>query len=293
MTKPIVSIITPSFNQGRFIEETIKSVISQEGDFFLEYLIMDGGSTDDSVEVMERYGRLLKEGKWPVRCKGIEYRWVREKDNGQADAVNKGFRAAKGEVLGWINSDDTYIPGAIKKAKEFLEAHKDVLMVYGEGNHINEGGEIIERYPTELDIKRLAEACFICQPTVFLRRRVFEEVGFLDPNLHYCMDYEYWIRISKKLKMGHIRELLANSRLHPETKTASKRLEACEEAVGMLKRRYGRVPASWVFAYAHVKLENRLRRGTPFRDYLFKAAWGLFSAYEYLRINGPLARKNI
>ncbi|MDO8427110.1 MAG: glycosyltransferase family 2 protein, partial [Deltaproteobacteria bacterium] len=173
MTPTIVSIVTPSFNQGRFVEETIKSVISQEGDFHIEYLIMDGGSTDDSVEVIKKYGRLLKEGKWPVRCRGIEYKWVSEKDKGQADAVNKGFSASKGEMLGWLNSDDTYLPGAIEKAVRFFNEHKDVMMLYGEGYHIKESGEVIQRYYTEpFDKKRLAEVCFICQPAVFLRRRV-------------------------------------------------------------------------------------------------------------------------
>src|SRR3972149_7029872 len=108
MNDATVTIVTPSFNQGRFIGETIESVISQEGDFLLEYLIMDGGSTDNSVEVIKKYEDLLKGGGWPVRCRGIEYRWVSVKDNGQADAINKGFMASKGETLAWLNSDDVY-----------------------------------------------------------------------------------------------------------------------------------------------------------------------------------------
>src|SRR5574340_1418719 len=120
MTGPVITVVTPSFNQGRFIDETIRSVISQEGDFYLEYLIMDGGSTDETVDIIKKYDRLIKEGKWPVKCRGIEYRWVSEKDNGQADAVNKGFKIARGEILGWLNSDDTYLPGALGKALKYL-----------------------------------------------------------------------------------------------------------------------------------------------------------------------------
>ncbi len=286
MTPTMVSIVTPSFNQGRFVEETIKSVISQEGDFHIEYLIMDGGSTDDSVEVIKKYGRLLKEGKWPVRCRGIEYKWVSEKDKGQADAVNKGFRAAKGETLGWLNSDDTYLPGAIEKAVRFFNEHSDVMMVYGEGYHIKESGEVIQRYYTEpFDKKRLSEVCFICQPAVFLRRRVIDEAGLLDAGLHYCMDYEYWMRIAKRFKIGYLPEYLANSRLHPETKTMSRRFDVHKEIVKAVKLHYGYVPDSWVHAYTRVFLERWLSLDKGLKKALFKIVWPLLFVFKYIQIN--------
>src|SRR3990170_2770087 len=128
---PKITIVTPSYNQGRFIEETIKSVLSQEGGFYIEYLIMDGGSTDNSVEVIKKYDRLLKEGRWPVKCLGITYSWASEKDKGQSDAINKGFRQARGDYIAWLNSDDTYEPGAIGKAVDYLQAHPEYMMVYG------------------------------------------------------------------------------------------------------------------------------------------------------------------
>src|SRR4030065_830719 len=112
MNSPLVSVVTPSYNQGRYIEETIKSVLSQEGDFRIEYLIMDGGSTDNSVEVIKKYDRLLKEGRWPVKCLGITYSWTSEKDKGQTDAINKGFAGCTGEILNWINRDDRPTPAA-------------------------------------------------------------------------------------------------------------------------------------------------------------------------------------
>ena len=107
----IITVVTPSYNQGKFLEETIISVIGQEGDFFLDYIIVDGGSKDSSVELIKKYEALLQRGEWPIRCRGIEYRWLSEKDNGQTDAIIKGFRMAKAEVLAWLNSDDTTFPG--------------------------------------------------------------------------------------------------------------------------------------------------------------------------------------
>jgi glycosyltransferase involved in cell wall biosynthesis len=143
---PTVSIVTPSFNQGVFIEETIASVLSQQGDFYLDYIIMDGGSTDDSVEIIKKYDRLLREGSWPVACRGIAYRWTSGKDAGQADAINKGFAIAAGEILGWLNSDDTYLPGAVATAVDYFAAHPDNVMVYGNAYYTDSAGIVTSSY---------------------------------------------------------------------------------------------------------------------------------------------------
>src|SRR5262245_11033457 len=152
---PLVSIVTPSYNQGRYIEATIQSVLEQDY-HHLEYLVLDGGSTDQTLTVLQRYeDRLL---------------WISEKDRGQADAINKGFRLAQGQILGWLNSDDTYLPGTIRRVVDYFQTRRDVGMVYGEGYHVDASGKIIERYYTEpFSFQRLAEICFICQPTVFMR----------------------------------------------------------------------------------------------------------------------------
>ncbi len=287
---PKISVVTPSYNQGQFIEETIKSVLSQEGDFFIEYMIMDGGSTDDSVEVIKKYDRLLKEKKWPLKCRGVEYSWVSEKDKGQTDAVNKGFRAATGEILGWLNSDDTYLPGAFAKVVEYFGTHDDVMMAYGEGYYISKEGDIMERYPTEpFDIKRLAETCFICQPSVFMRRDVPDEAGYLDDGLNYCMDYEYWIRIAKKgLKIGFIPEYLANSRLYAETKTMSRSFEVHKEIVRSIKMHYGRVPNSWIYGYACSQAERWLKMDKDLKNRLFLFTVRLIYIYRSVQINRSL-----
>lgn len=285
---PRVSIVTPSFNQGKFIEETIRSVISQTGNFHLEYLIMDGGSTDNTVEVIRKYEKLLREKKWPIRCAGIEFLWVSEGDRGQSDAVNKGFSRSKGEFLGWLNSDDTYIEGSVQKALDYFRAHPEMMMVYGEGYHVDEDGKIIERYYTEpFDYKRLAELCFICQPTVFLKRASVEEIGLLDESLDFCMDYDYWIRLAKKLKVGYAPEYFANSRLHADTKTMSKRKEAHKEIVQMVKHHYGYVPNNWLYAYTRLCVEGFM----PMRGMakpVFKLSWGLFFLFKCLQVNKRL-----
>jgi glycosyltransferase involved in cell wall biosynthesis len=152
-----VSIITPSYNQGRYLERTIRSVLEQRRPF--EYLVMDGGSSDESVEILQRYS--------------AELQWVSEADRGQADAVNKGLARATGEIIGWLNSDDIFYPGAVAAAADFLMRRPDVDVVYGNGNHIDEHDRVIEPYPTEdWDFERLKERCFLCQPAVFFRRRL-------------------------------------------------------------------------------------------------------------------------
>jgi len=189
---PLVSIVTPSYNQGRFIRETIESVLSQDYPH-TEYMVIDGGSTDTTVAVLRGYGQ--------------RFFWTSEPDRGQAHAVNKGWMMARGEVWGWLNSDDLYLPGAVGNAVDYLVSHPDVGMVYGEAYHVSEEGIIIERYPTEpFDASRLGDTCYICQPTVFIRRTVVEDVGFLDESLNYCIDYDLWIRIAKRYRIGYVRE---------------------------------------------------------------------------------------
>jgi glycosyltransferase involved in cell wall biosynthesis len=246
--EPVVSIITPSYNQGRYIEATIQSVLNQDYPH-LEYIVVDGGSSDNTIEVLKKYdGRLT---------------WISEKDRGQADAINKGFRMAKGEIVAWLNSDDTYLPGAIRHAVGYFEAHPEIGLLYGEGYHIDEDGDLIERYYTEpFDYRRLGEVCFICQPTVFIRAEVIRAVGPLDITLNYCLDYEFWMRIAKRFQIGYLDAYLANSRLHTDTKTLSRRVEVHRENLQVVKRHYGRVPVRWTNAYAHAFLTEKLMQKT-------------------------------
>jgi glycosyltransferase involved in cell wall biosynthesis len=237
---PLVTIVTPSYNQGRFIRETIDSILTQDYPN-IEYIVMDGGSTDETVEILKSYGDRIK--------------WISEKDGGQADAVNKGIQLASGEIIGWLNSDDTYLPGAIKQAVNFLTSHQDIGVVYGEGYHTKENGEIIDRYPTEsFNFKRLAQTCFICQPTAFFRKEVFRTVGLLKKELHLCMDYELWMRIAKTYEIAYIPYFFATSRMYEDNKTLSRRKEVFAEIIKTVKFHYGYVPLSWVNGYVDYKL---------------------------------------
>lgn len=271
---PDVTIITPSYNQGIFIEETILSVLNQEG-AAIEYIVMDGGSTDDTLKILAKYADRLE--------------YVSEKDRGQTDAINKGLQRSRGRILAYLNSDDTYLPGAVARAARFLDDHPEFGMVYGEGYHVDATGKFIERYYTEpYNFRRLAEICYICQPTVFLRREVLSSIGYFDAGLHYCMDYDYWIRVGKQYSVGYIPEYLATSRIHPETKTRSKRLQFHQEIVRTIKRHYGHVPMRWISAYAHACLERHLSRDTRLKDHIFQILVRLIFLAKYIAVNRKL-----
>jgi len=242
-----VSIVTPSYNQARFIGRTLQSVASQNSpDFEIEHVVFDGGSTDDTVEVLKHFGGSV--------------RWVSKPDKGQAHAVNQGICSTNGEIIGWLNSDDIYYPDTIARVITFFAANPHVDVVYGGGDHINVDDHAFERYPSEpWDFQRLKENCFICQPAVFFRRNVVEKHGLLDESLNYCMDYEYWLRIGHAgVQMAYMDEVLAGSRLYSENKTLGARVMVHREINDMLKNKFRKVPDRWIFNYAHAFVEEKM-----------------------------------
>jgi glycosyltransferase involved in cell wall biosynthesis len=274
---PTVSIITPSYNQGEFIEETIVSVLSQEGDFFIEYIVMDGGSTDNSVEVIKKYDRLLREGHWEFACRGISFSWKSGKDNGQADAINRGLAEASGEIIGWLNSDDTYLPAAISTVVSYLRDHPDVVMVYGNGYYTDEKSVVTSNYPSEpFSLKRLAENCFICQPTAFIRAEALAAVGGLDYGLQASMDYELWIRMGKRFegRIAFVEDYLATSRMHQENKTCSILDRIYNENMAIMKRHFGYVKGVHVASCFYDIYEDRHK--TSFTSKIRKISHRLF-----------------
>jgi glycosyltransferase involved in cell wall biosynthesis len=233
---PCVTIVTPSFNQGRFIRETIESVLNQNYPN-IEYWIIDGGSTDETIDILKSYGDRIN--------------WISEKDEGQADAVNKGILRAKGSILGWLNSDDTYLDGAISHAVNFMKENPEADMVYGEGFFIDTKSNIIDRYNTEkFDRKRLAERCIICQPTAFFTKNIVDKVGLLDKRLDLCMDYELWMKIAGKGDIKYTSKYLATSRMYLENKTNSRKNDVYKEACSIIFKHYGYVTLNWLYGYA-------------------------------------------
>ncbi len=203
----LVSIVTPSYNQARYLEETIRSVLEQDYPH-IEYIVVDGGSTDDSVEIIQKYADRLA---W----------WVSEKDRGQTDAINKGFARARGQVLAWINSDDTYQPGAVREAVEFLQQNPQVGLVYGDANYIDEHGRVIGRFPAaQTDYRRLRQGyVHIPQQAAFFRADLWRKVGPLDDSFYFAMDYDLWVRLAREAPIVYHPRLWANFRLHSDAKT--------------------------------------------------------------------------
>jgi glycosyltransferase involved in cell wall biosynthesis len=204
---PTVSIVTPSFNQARFLEETIHSVLAQDYPD-IEYILVDGGSTDGSVEIIQKYAGQIS---W----------WVSEKDQGHADALNKGFAHANGEILAWLNSDDTYYPGAVSEAVNYLQAHPEVGMVYGDADLTDENGRVIGRFAArQTNYRRLLRgSVHIPQATTFFRAALWRQIGSLDLDLFFAFDYNFWVQVAKVSRLQYLSRLWATFRLHSQGKS--------------------------------------------------------------------------
>lgn len=204
----MLTIVTPSFNQAAYLEQTIQSVLAQECDS-LEYIIVDGGSTDGSLEIIQRYADRLA---W----------WVSERDSGQAEAINKGLRRARGEYVAWLNSDDVYLPGAFASALPALQAQPEAGMVYGDAVTIDTAGRQIKKLAFgDWTLEDLMAFRIICQPAVFMRRSVLEQAGYLDMNFHYMLDHHLWLRMACQAPVVHLQQALAAARHHPGAKNIS------------------------------------------------------------------------
>ena len=239
-TKPLVSIVTPSMNQASFLEETISSILDQDYEN-IEYIIVDGGSTDGSLDIIKKYAERLAY-------------WVSEPDRGQTDAINKGFARSKGDILAWLNSDDTYLPGAVSRAAAYLEAHPEIGAVYGDANLIDEQSKVIGRFPArQTDYKRLMRGyVHIPQQATFFRGELWRKVGPLDPSFFFAMDYDLWVRISKQAPLKYHPELWANFRLHGDAKSIESDDRCWPEMVKVNRREGGR-SLSWLAIKAKLR----------------------------------------
>lgn len=208
------SVVTPSFNQARFIERTIESVLRQSGDFEVEYHVVDGGSTDGTLDILRRYGSRLT--------------WISEPDRGQSDAINKGFRSATGDVLSWLNSDDVYEAGAFAAVAEVFRS-TNARWCFGDCRVLDEEDREIRRGVTRWKAmlsrrytrRRHLAGNFVSQPAVFFSRDLLEEVGAIDERYHLAMDYDLWLRFAGVSAPVYLPRPLAGFRWHGQSKSGS------------------------------------------------------------------------
>jgi glycosyltransferase involved in cell wall biosynthesis len=227
MHRPLVSIITPTLNQGRFIEETIRSVLEQDYPE-IEYIVVDGGSSDGTLGILHKYSSKL--------------RWISEPDRGQSDAINKGWNLASGEVLSWLNSDDLLNPGTVRSIVEIFEQDENVGMVYGDAEKIDRFGKILEIHragdnkPFMWSWLGVSIPFNIPQPSAFIKAKLLKEVGCLDINLHYAMDYDLFLRIASVAQIAYLPRPLAKMRIYFGTKSSRNTDQNWREKISVLKR---------------------------------------------------------
>jgi glycosyltransferase involved in cell wall biosynthesis len=239
---PLVSVVMPSLNQARFIDAAIDSVLSQDYPN-IELIVADGGSDDGTVELL---------GNRQAADRRV--RWFSRRDSGPAQAINAALAQVRGTIVGWLNSDDLYTPGAVRRAVDTLQANSRWLMVYGHGQHVDDGGKPLSDYPTLLPsspIAQFSEGCFICQPTVFLLRSMWVLQGKLDENLETAFDFDYWLRafLAFPDRIGFVDALQAYSRLHEKCITMRLRRTVILEGMQVLARYLGSAPKEWLLTY--------------------------------------------
>jgi glycosyltransferase involved in cell wall biosynthesis len=267
----IFTIITPAFNQGKFIGQAMQSVLEQAGDFYIDYIVLDGGSTDDSVEIIRRHERILKEhfeqkeidgltyyiptlGS-PYRCKGLSFRWHSGPDGGQTAAINTGIDLGKGNILAYLNSDDVYEPYAFQAV---LDAFTQVVdgvsaeVVYGNATFIDAEGNTIGAYPVrDITTADLGQQNHLSQPSVFIKMDTVRRVGSFNAKISNSMDYEYWMRLWKQgTKFKFIPAVLSSTRIHGDSKTNRNQMRIKLECLAIVEHYTGTIPTSWKVAFA-------------------------------------------
>lgn len=214
-----ISIVTPSYNQGKYIGRTIESVLKQDLGSRLEYIIIDSLSTDNT-------DKIVKSKISEIDKSSIRFRYKREKDRGQSDAINKGWRMAKGEIVAWLNSDDEYYPNVLVDVVDFFENNPKIDWAYGGWSYTDEKGKIYKTIiPGRFNKSSLLSYDNIGQSACFIRKNVLDNVGFLDTKLHYTMDYDLWLRLLHMSNPGIINKKIAKLRCYPNTKSSGHSVE--------------------------------------------------------------------
>ena len=275
-----VSIVTPSYNQARYLEQTIRSVLDSHIEN-LEYFVMDGASTDASVDIIRKYDQQLTA-------------WGSEKDNGQADAINKGLRQTTGDIIAWLNSDDYYLPGAIEKAIQAFEKHPEAGLVYGNVLSVDAEGKSfnLQKFKT-YNLLDLMSFHIISQPAVFIRRSVLEKTGLLDPSFHCLLDHHLWLRVNLLAPSIFIPETLAAARYHAEAKNLARTAEFGREAFRIVEWMQTHPDFSMIFAANKAQILSGAYRFDAF--YLLDGgeySKSLTAYWQSFRYSPPVALKD-
>ena len=261
------SIVTPSYNQAPFIAETIESVLSQEGGFEIEYFVMDGGSTDGSVEIIRDYAERVQSGTWPVQCAGITMEWVSQRDKGQSDAINQGLRRATGTIASYINSDDVFFSRAFARVTQEFANHGEADFIYGDGDVIDENGQLQWEWlsrPYDHGVMTSYHFLwndftnYIMQQSTFWRTRVHDQIGYFDEAFHFALDVEYWVRAGQiGLNLRHVPQKLGKFRLIQGTKSLSSNTAFWGDYLEIFRRCRGSRGMSIFFAYYYYTLAKQ------------------------------------
>jgi glycosyltransferase involved in cell wall biosynthesis len=268
MALPLVSIVTPSFNQVAFLEATLQSVQAQDY-ACIEHHVVDGASSDGSVEIIRRHAPHLAS-------------WVSEPDSGQAEAINKGFARCTGEIIAWLNSDDLYLPGAISAAVRAFEEHPEAGLVFGDVVSIDGAGDPINVMTfSDWGLEELLRFNIISQPGVFMRRVVLEQAGYLDPSYHFLLDHHLWLRLVRRAPMVYVRERWAAARFHQGAKNVNQAPNFGREA----DRLVDWIATQQEFKAEWRRLEQKIRAGADRMNgrYLLDGGLARESLRRYLR----------